>query len=157
MKQATRCYREQKTGRKEHGSVLVELAFVLPLLVLLFLIIIDLGYALYEQQALQNAVREAARFSALPTNQIELNPDMSEERIKKRISVYCDNAGMKDVETRITITINQKHPIDIDSDIQVEGSRVAVEYSHPLLLPGLSLIPGTELTLRASAIFRNMY
>lgn len=47
--------------RGHHGQSLVEFAFVLPLLAILFLGAIDLTRAFYTYIALQNASREAAR------------------------------------------------------------------------------------------------
>ncbi len=51
---------------REEGAILVEMAFVLPILALIFIIIIDGGLAIREHQLLQNAAREAARFASLP-------------------------------------------------------------------------------------------
>jgi Flp pilus assembly protein TadG len=157
MKTATNVSRSGPAERTDQGSVLLEFAFVLPLLTLIFLVIVDLGYAIQEYQVLQNAVREAARFSALPANQIELSPGITEAMIKQRVTDYCTREGMTNLSSRLTITVNQHHPIIIDANQTVEGSQVAVQYSHPLLLGSLSFVPEGQLTLGANAVFRNMY
>ncbi len=46
------------------GQSLVEMAFVAPLLLLMFIGVLEVGWALRNQVVLQNATREAARFAA---------------------------------------------------------------------------------------------
>ena len=50
--------------RNERGAALVEMALVLPIVILLFLGIIDFGRALFLYNNLTNAAREGARFGA---------------------------------------------------------------------------------------------
>jgi Flp pilus assembly protein TadG len=50
--------------RNERGANLVEMAIVLPFLLLLLAGVIDLGRAFYTYLSLTNAVREGARFAA---------------------------------------------------------------------------------------------
>src|SRR5262245_11524913 len=94
---------------RERGAVAVEMAIVLPLLALIFLMIIDLGLIIREHQVLQNAAREGARFSAEPRNWIDpANPNASTTVIQQRVIDYC-------AEQNITvaagdITINQTYP-----------------------------------------------
>ena len=47
--------------RSESGAAAVEFALLLPLLLSLFLGIVDLGLAVYTQSVLSNASREGAR------------------------------------------------------------------------------------------------
>lgn len=56
-----------KTTRKlaTGGQSLVELALLLPLLILIFMFILDLGRVVYYYSALQNAVREGARYGVV--------------------------------------------------------------------------------------------
>src|SRR5256885_2230153 len=49
----------------QHGAVLVEMALVLPILLVLFVGIVDFGLILREYQILQNGTREGARLSML--------------------------------------------------------------------------------------------
>jgi Flp pilus assembly protein TadG len=48
--------------RRPHGQELLEFALILPVLVLLLFGIIDMGRVVYYYSALQNAVREGARY-----------------------------------------------------------------------------------------------
>ncbi len=57
--------------RRKHGQSMVEMAFVLPFLVLITLGIVELGYYIYTYSALENATRRGAeRASRLPPNNV---------------------------------------------------------------------------------------
>jgi Flp pilus assembly protein TadG len=55
-------------SRRERGAAAVEMALVLPVLVLLLGGIIDLGRAFMTQTILTNAAREGTRFAMISTN-----------------------------------------------------------------------------------------
>lgn len=50
------------TNKKESGSVIVEMALLLPLLILLLFGVMELGRAIYQYNALAKAVRDSARY-----------------------------------------------------------------------------------------------
>jgi Flp pilus assembly protein TadG len=52
-----------RVGRSTSGNTLVELAFVLPMFVLLLLSVADFSRLFYVEMTLQNAVREAGRYA----------------------------------------------------------------------------------------------
>ena len=52
--------------RSERGAELIELALVLPILLLVFGGIVDFGLLLQRQQVVTNAAREGARLAVLP-------------------------------------------------------------------------------------------
>ncbi|MBN1937842.1 MAG: pilus assembly protein [Anaerolineae bacterium] len=60
--------RFRRFKKRERGQSLVELALILPVLILLFLGLIELGLALRAYLVVVNANREAARFAARGTN-----------------------------------------------------------------------------------------
>ena len=51
-----------KTNRQIRGQGLVEFALVLPLILLVIIVFIELGRIVYFYSALNNAVREGARY-----------------------------------------------------------------------------------------------
>lgn len=55
----------RKTNRKTRGQSLVEMALVLPILLLLVLTFIDLARGVYYYSTLGNAVREGARYASV--------------------------------------------------------------------------------------------
>ena len=141
--------------RRERGAAAVEMAIVLPLLALMFLMVVDLGLIIREHQVLQNAAREGARFSAEPRNWIDpANPNATASMIQQRVVDYC-------AEQNITVaagdvTINQTYPI-VTGGMTLYGSRVQVSYSRSLLIPGAPLLPFGTITLEGSSVFRNFY
>src|SRR2546427_12898257 len=61
--------------KDQRGAVVVEMAIVLPLFAILLLGAFEFGSIAHDHQALQNASREGARFSANKTNWIAGPPD----------------------------------------------------------------------------------
>ncbi len=147
--------RKSSTAVRERGVIAVEYAIMLPLLLICFLTIIDLGLVIHEHQILQNAAREAAHFSALPRNQIgPLNPMASVNAIKQRVMDYC-------AEQNITvpladITVSQQQPITVGA-LTVMGSEVTVSYTRPFLFAGAPFLPVGDVVLSGRAVFRNLY
>ncbi len=147
--------RKPSTTVGERGVIAVEYAMMLPLLVICFLTIIDLGLVIHEHQILQNAAREAARFSALPRNQISpLNPMASANAVRQRVMDYC-------AERNITvppadITVSQQHPITVGA-LTVMGSEVTISYTRSFLIAGAPFLPVGDVVLSGRAVFRNLY
>lgn len=56
--------RLSRFARNERGTAMVEMAIVLPLIILFFLGMIDFGRAIFLYNNLTNAAREGARFGA---------------------------------------------------------------------------------------------
>ena len=139
----------------QSGTVLVEFAIVLPLMVTMFLIIVDLGFVLREHQILQNAAREGARVSALPANWINpVNPAATADTIKQVVIAYMAQENIT-VNTS-QITVNQQYPIKVGA-LTVSGSQVIVTYVRPLFITGTPLLPTPQVRLTGQAIFRNLY
>ncbi len=148
------CRKSSPTVR-ERGVIAVEFAMMLPLLVICILTITDLGLVIHEHQILQNAAREAARFSSLPRNQIgPLNPMASANAVRQRVMDYC-------AERNITvppadITVSQQHPITVGA-LTVMGSEVTISYTRPFLIAGAAFLPVGDMVLSGRAVFRNLY
>jgi hypothetical protein len=135
------------------GTAAVEMAAVLPLLVLIVVTIIDLGLVLREHQILQNAAREGARFSALPLNQVgPMNPSASMAAIRQRVTDYL--AQEKVTAPANSMTVNQQFPISIAGST-VYGSEVTITYQRALLVSGF--FPVGQVTLTGRSVFRNLY
>jgi Flp pilus assembly protein TadG len=147
---------KQAHNRNERGAALVEMAMVLPLLVIVFLVTIDLGIVIREQQILQNAAREGARFSALPKNWINpvVNPGASENAIKQRVIDYL---ALENITVAPgSISVDQQHAITIGA-VTVWASEITVTYSRSLLFAGGPLLPFANVTLTGQSVFRNLY
>lgn len=160
MRQAGKNLRENFYQGDDRGSVFVEFALVLPVLLLFLLAAIEFGLAFREHQILQNAVREGARFSSLPSNEAPLNDpnrDAKMTAIKQCVIDYCKAEKIDPPIALADVTISQSYPIAIDANITVRGSLVSVAHTHKPLTGGSFLPGGGLFTLQASAVFRNMY
>lgn len=158
MKQALDRKSTRPPERGQRGVVLVEFALILPVLVLLFLGIVDLGLIIREHQVLQNAAREGARFSALPQNRIagSQNPGATQTAIQQVVVNYAAQENI--TISAANITINQQYPIPIQANgLTPYGSDVNVTYTRSFLFPGGSVLPFSTVTLTGDSVFRNLY
>ncbi|HUG43463.1 MAG TPA: TadE/TadG family type IV pilus assembly protein [Acidobacteriota bacterium] len=143
---------ESPRRRRDRGAVIVELAILLPLIVTIFVIIINLGLVIREHQVIQNAAREAARYASLP----EQSPNVGDRtaQIRQRAIDYC---ALENVTINATdITIDQFVPIDNGVTVET-GTRVAIRYAKNVLIPAAGLLPSSEVGLAAQGTFRNLY
>ena len=136
------------------------MAVVLPLLTLLLIGIVNMGFLIREHQVLQNAAREGARYSTLQANRIDEAGDATAQaalltKLKTRVQRYL-------AQERITIalsdvTIDQNYTYAADASTTVTASKVTVSYSRSMLIPAGWLWPFGPVTLTGDAVFRNLY
>jgi hypothetical protein len=142
--------------------VLVELAFAIPIMTLIMVLIVDVGLIVREHQVIQNAAREGARFSAQPENQvIPTKPTATWDAIKWRVIEYAAGEGISlnltDVETPTLPRTIQNYPIPISGGLTAYGSVVTVYYTRWMLIGAIPLLPTNSMTLAATSLFRNLY
>ena len=78
----------RKRSSRERGAVAVEMAIVLPLLILIIAGIIDLGRLFFVQTMVTNAAREGARMKSLGYTDLD-----SDTRVNNASPGRCDPAG----------------------------------------------------------------
>jgi hypothetical protein len=148
---------------RSRGQSLVELALVVPVLLLVLLLAIDLGRAFYSWVILQNAARIGANYAGLNAEGWESNPDSPtivaeyETRIEGDVDrALCDAPGSPPPP------VFTDSPADSSSGAQTPdtaydvGDNVRVELTcvfHPLT-PVVSAIVNTNVQLGASSEFR---
>ena len=71
--------------RQEEGSVIIETALMLVVLLLLAFGIMDMGRALYIENSLAAATREGARFAAVQTT---VSTSAIQDTVRKRFNTY---------------------------------------------------------------------
>ena len=164
----------RRSRKDQQGSVIVELALMLPLLAILILGATDLGIIIREHQVLQNAAREGARFSAQPANNIDpSNPTATANSIRDKVINYLAQENLTITSTDCTadgtvakqwncgaITIPQQYPIPTVVDgatITDYGSSVAVTYNRSFLFSGGSLFQFNSVSLNGNSVFHNLY
>jgi Flp pilus assembly protein TadG len=103
----------------QRGSATVEMAVVTPLLLTLFLGIIEYGWVLSVQQALVHAAREGARVAAMPGS--------TDTEIRARVGQYLDGMGLHSYST----TVEHYTPTS-----PTETVRVQIPYGSVTLVGG---------------------
>ena len=129
--------------------MLVEFAFVMPILALLVLIIIDGGLAIREYQLLQNAAREAARFGSLRS-------ETTVSEITDRVVNYCAEERIPVDPAEVTVVKDSPFPVE-GGTLNAYGTLVTVTRSHQMLLLGAPILPSGNITLTGRSLFRNLY
>ena len=124
-----------RLGRAVRGQGLLELAIVLPVLLVLLLGLLDVGRAYYAMVSLKDAVSEGASYAAShPTQTTQIL-----ERAADASSAFL-------VLTPDMFTIDY-----VDPPTSGQPVTVSVAYDMVLVTPFVSaIVPGGTLTLRAS-------
>jgi len=138
--------------RDQRGAALLEMAFTLPVLLLISVGIFEFGRAFEVWQVLTNAAREGARVAVLP--------GISDAMVTARVQQYA-NAGVLDAGVTPTVTIQRASTISYGSGT-ASGSKVTVTYPFRfialqsvvrLVVNGSTV--GAPFTMAASATMRN--
>lgn len=90
-----------KRNRRMRGQALVEFALVFPLILLIIILFIEFGRIIYYYSALNNAVREAARYAVVTqfTSSSQRELEIQQRVVKfsialpvdpSDVSIYCD-------------------------------------------------------------------
>jgi Flp pilus assembly protein TadG len=138
-----------KSRRSEIGAALVELAIVMPALLIVFGGIAESGLVFRAFDVTTNAAREGARLAALPGNE-----QNGYATVVARVNAYLVEAGLTG-----TSTVNVGPETMPQGALTANGARVNVSYTYQCLFlgPVLGLINGTfanTITLQSSALMR---
>ena len=137
--------------RDQRGTALIEMAFTLPLLLLISVGIIEFGRAFQTWQIVTNAAREGARVAVLP--------GYSDSMVTSRVQQYIQ-VGVLGPATP-TIAIQRNVSVSYGTGTAT-GSKVTVSYPYKfmvlngvakLVVSGTTL--GSDFTMAASATMRN--
>ena len=131
--------------RRESGTSVVEMAFVLPLLLLLVFGIGDFGIAFTRWNSLTNAVREGARTGVVfraPCNAGAVTTD-----IKDTVASYATSSGLDGAKIVTTVT----------NACGGTGTPLTVAASSPYNYIAMSALAGLAPTinLKARTVMRN--
>ena len=126
----------------ENGAVAVEFALFLPMLVTLFASIIEFGLALYFQEVITNASREAARAGIVIGT-----PRPTEGEVTNVALTYLTNLGVPCTASCISVSGAQG---DSGDDLTV---RVDLPYRF-VILPGFIKGFVGDITLRAMTVMK---
>ncbi len=131
----------------ERGSELIELAIVLPILLLIVAAIMDFGFLFQRYEVITNAAREGARLGTLP--------GYSDADIQSRVNNYLVSSGLSAAPTPAVVT----RPSVAVGGSTVGMVSVTVAYPSEFTFIGsfAGLVGGSgwgSITLRATSTMR---
>lgn len=124
----------------EQGQALVELAMVLPILLLLLFGIIEYGRIMSAGLVVTHSARDAARFGSVGATDSEII-----DRIRTKTA-----AALYDTSNPAKLSINIVRTMDSGGD----DIRVDVSYPVTLYMPIISSIAGNPFTVKGSSVMR---
>ncbi len=83
--------------RRDEGAELIEMAIVLPLLLLLFMGMVDFGFLFQRYVVLTNAAAEGARVASLP--------GYTSADVTARVAAYASNSGVSGAVNTATVAV----------------------------------------------------
>jgi Flp pilus assembly protein TadG len=132
--------RSRSHADDQQGLAILELAFVMPLILFLIMLIVDTGLIFFNGVSATNAVREGARCGVVGHN---------EAAIQQRV---IDSSTLGD-PTSVTIETFQSDgtPIAVWTDANVgDDLIVTATYEHAWLLPVDSIVSGITTFTRSA-------
>ncbi|HXE30369.1 MAG TPA: TadE/TadG family type IV pilus assembly protein [Terriglobales bacterium] len=142
--------------RQQAGSELVELAVLLPCLMLLTLVVSEFAAVVSAHQVLDNAAREGARLAVVP-GELSQTGD-----VKNRVISYAAANGItlstSDITVNQGLTVNPGSGACSASNPCIGASQVSINYHYPLsYLPQLPFGIPSSMALGAAVEMRNFY
>lgn len=133
----------------ERGTALVELAVLLPFLLLLSLVLMEGGAMIRTHIIINNAAREGARFAS----QIS---DMTTADVQQVVANYAAMSGVTIAPGEVNFI--PEDPVPGPDGTWMEASRVTVQHPYTLnYLPNLPWGISTTRLLYGRAEFRNLH
>ncbi len=132
---------------RERGNVIVEMAIILPFLLLVVAGVVDLGRLFWEQQVLTNATREGARAAAKAGTGGA--PAKTVSQVRQTVQDYLTKFNIRDAGGQpIVLTLNVN--FFYHSDLSVTPPKFYIEVTdiptNLVLLPGIITLWGGTLT-----------
>ncbi len=125
--------------KDEKGQAMVEMALVLPILLLLLCGILDFGWLFYNQLSLNNAAREGARYAVVNTENADRDNLIHAHIISETTHVFTD-----DVDITVTYS-NATNPLIGDVTVRLSTDM-------RILTPVLGIFNGSQTKTIISSV-----
>lgn len=145
--------RFRKLLRDRRGTAVAELAFVLPILLIILFGMVILGVSINTKIAVSMAARESARYYAVNSNDVTVDSDtrqLARDRLR---------GGITASDSEFNKSFNPGSDVEITLSANGRYVTVKVTYHQSTMIPGLlSLVGGTgwgnSFALTSSATFK---
>jgi len=141
------------TPGRERGSVLVEFALVVPILLVIFAGIVDFSLMMQRREVVTNAAREGARMAVLPGYTCTPLTGDVQVRVNEYLNAGISAGTSVNADTTCTdITLPGINP-----PVQMRQVDVRLDSRYSILGPMMALIGGSNfgtITLRARSTMR---
>jgi Flp pilus assembly protein TadG len=127
--------------RDDRGAELIEMALILPVLMLIIAGIVDFGFLFQKFNVVTNAAREGARMGILPDG-------YGDADVRSRVRTYLQDAGVDSAGSVVDID-----PVTIatsGADVQAKSVRVTIFHHFSVLDPISRLIGGSFSSISVS-------
>ena len=134
--------------RRQRGTVLMEFALTLPLLVLIIMVVLEGSSLVRTHQVLNNAAREGARLAVQ-------TPGITSSDVSTEVVAYASQNGV--TVPAGNVTYNGGFFIPTPSGISISATKVTVTYTYTMHYLGVFAWLGVPSTypLTGQAVFRN--
>ena len=142
----------RRRGGDDRGAELIELAIVLPILLLVLAAIIDFGFLFQRWESLTNAAREGARISTLPGYTGTDDGD-----VEARIRSYLTATGIPGGPAVIPPVVYTTETLPSGKTVSLATVSVAYPADFQYLGPIAALVGGTSqssIMMRAVSVMR---
>ena len=132
----------RRIRRNDAGAELVELAIVMPILVILLLGIVDFAFLFQRWEVVTNSAREGARLGSMGTADIAGGYTIGD--VQARVQSYLDAGGLHATPNNIGVNFDTTDDVN---GVIVETVTVSVSYpSDFIFLPGsINLMSASEM------------
>ena len=151
IKSASNPRRTQCLFRKQKGQSALEFLLVLPIFVVAFLLVVDLGMLMYQFVSISNAVREGARYGAINCG----DGSCTDNEVKSRVIARSGGVLVESPEHQQQIKVDWLDKNDPPNFSAYDrGDSVVVSVNHPyefMFFPGsIAVVSCADMSLEQS-------
>ena len=151
---------DMPVGATERGAALVELAMVLPLLLVVIAGIVDFGFAFQRYEVITNAAREGARLGSLSGYNAAFVQERVRQYVKQALNLTDPTLDVVMPTNSVTVTYpNITLNLSGGGSVVAPAARIDAFYHHQFMLlgPVMGLINkswGSSISMKGTAIMR---
>lgn len=137
---------QRRSPRGQRGQALIEMALILPLIMVFILTLVDFGIAIDRREVLQHAVYEGSRRAAVGTtiDEIKARTVAQSQGLLAETDItvcYVDSDGNGDINAGDDVRVSASY----DYNFSVGGGEILTAFGVPV--PSIALTPKAESRL----------